>query len=177
LTSNIYAGILKGMPSGEESATTDPANWRWPESAEDFDADVPLQALLVSATKLLGVYAEQTVHAAGLNVSLAGLGVLRVLMAGDGLKSTEVAERAWSSPGTLTAVVNTLVKNGFVERKPDDSDRRVVRLYITDSGRAVVTYYIAQAAETAVRRFFVQFIGHLGQLTREAGSPRRKSGT
>jgi DNA-binding MarR family transcriptional regulator len=174
------------MPSGEEQATTDPANWRWPESAEGFDADAPLQALLVSATK-----PEQTVHAAGLNVSLAGLGVLRVLMAGDGLKSTEVAERAWSSPGTLTAVVNTLVRNGFVERKPDDSDRRVVRLYITDSGRGVVTYYIAQAApkwrkafdfvdpddETAVRRFFVQLIGHLGQLTREVGSPRRKSGT
>lgn len=184
------------MSQGEDSLKAvspekDPASWRWPESAEDFDADSPLQALLISATKLLGVYAEQTVHAAGLNVSLAGLGVLRVLMAGDGLKSTEVAERAWSSPGTLTAVVNTLVRNGFVERKPDDSDRRVVRLYITDSGRAVVTYYIAQAApkwrkafdfvdpddETAVRRFFVQLIGHLGQLTREAGSPRRKPGT
>lgn len=157
----------------------------------DFDADAPLQALLLSATKLLGVFAEQTVHAAGLKVSIAGLGVLRVLMAGDGLKSSEVAERCWSSPGTLTAVVNTLVRDGFVERRPDDSDRRVIRLYITDSGRAIVGQYVTQAApqwrkafdftgpddEAVVRRFFVQLIGHLGQLTREAGSPTRKPGT
>ena len=179
-------GILEGVSQGEDSLKAmspgkDPANWRWPESAEDFDADAPLQALLLSAAKLLGVFAEQTVHAAGLNVSLAGLGVLRVLMAGDGLKSTEVAERAWSSPGTLTTVVNTLVRDGFVERKPDDSDRRVVRLYITDAGRAVITYYVSQAAptwrkafdfvdsddEAVVRRFFSQMIDHLSQLMRE----------
>jgi DNA-binding MarR family transcriptional regulator len=162
--------------------------WKWPESSEDFNANAPLQALLLSATKLLGAYAEQTVTEAGLKVSLAGLGVLRVLLAGDGLKSSEVAERAWSSPGTLTSVVNTLVRDGFVERKPDDSDRRVVRLYITDSGRAVVAYYVTQAApkwrkafdfidpddDAVVRRFFVQLIDHLGRLTREAG---RKQGT
>jgi DNA-binding MarR family transcriptional regulator len=92
-----------------------------------------------------------------------------------------VADRGWSSPGTVTAVVNTLVRDGFVERKPDETDRRVVRLHITDAGKAVVTYYVSQAAqkwrkaldfvdeqdEAVVRRFFVQMIGHLGQLVRE----------
>jgi DNA-binding MarR family transcriptional regulator len=176
----------KAQPA--QQPTADPMTWKWPESSADFNANAPLQALLLSATKLLGAYAEQTVTEAGLKVSLAGLGVLRVLLAGDGLKSSEVAERAWSSPGTLTSVVNTLVRDGFVERKPDDSDRRVVRLYITDSGRAVVAYYVTQAApkwrkafdfidpddDAVVRRFFVQLIDHLGRLTREAG---RKQGT
>jgi MarR family transcriptional regulator, organic hydroperoxide resistance regulator len=140
-----------------------------------------LQALLLSATKLLGAYGQCTVQAAGLKVSMAGLGVLRVLMGADGLKASEVADRAWSSPGTLTAVVNTLVRDGFVERRPDAGDRRVVRLYITDQGRAVITYYVTAAAplwrkafdfvdkddEAVVRGFFVQMIGHLGQLMRE----------
>jgi MarR family transcriptional regulator, organic hydroperoxide resistance regulator len=107
--------------------------------------------------------------------------VLRVLLGADGLKSSEVADRGWSSPGTVTAVVNTLVRDGFVERRPDGADRRVVRLYITEQGRAVVTYYVTQAApkwrkaldfvdrddEIVVRRFFVQMISHLGQLVRE----------
>ena len=158
-----------------------PARWEWPADATQFPSDAPLQALLLSATKLLGAYGQCTVQAAGLRVSLAGLGVLRVLMAADGLKASEVADRAWSSPGTLTAVVSTLVRDGFVERRADAGDRRVVRLYITDQGRALITYYVAEAAprwrkafdfvdagdEAVVRGFFIQMIGHLGQLMRE----------
>jgi DNA-binding MarR family transcriptional regulator len=146
-----------------------------------YPDDVPLHALMLSATRLLGLYGQQTVQAAGLKVSLSGLGVLRVLIAEDGLKSTELADRAWSSPGTVTSVVNTLVKGGFVERKPDQADRRVVRLYITDQGRAVITYYVSQASarwrkafdfvdeadEAVVRGFFIQLIDQLSQLTRE----------
>jgi MarR family transcriptional regulator, organic hydroperoxide resistance regulator len=159
----------------------DAIQWDWPRDAERLTEDAPLQALLLTATKLMGAYGQCTVQAAGLKVSLAGLGVLRVLMDEDGLKSSEVADRAWSSPGTVTAVVNTLARDGFVERKPDEADRRIVRLYLTDQGRAVVTYYVTQAApqwrkafdfadeadEAVVRRFFVQMIGHLGRLMRE----------
>jgi DNA-binding MarR family transcriptional regulator len=152
-----------------------------------FPEDLPLQALLLTATRLMGAYGEWTVLKAGLSgrgpqkVSLSGLGVLRVLVAEDGLKASEVADRAWSNPATLTSVVNTLVKDGFVVRKPDDADRRVVRLYLTEPGRAVVTYYVTQAApmwrkafafvdaddEPVVRRFFAEMIGHLGQLIDE----------
>lgn len=169
------------MSSGEQPPCASPDTWDWPENAEHFPEDAPLQALLLTATRLMGAYGQCTVQAAGLKVSLAGLGVLRVLMDTDGLKSSEVADRGWSSPGTVTAVVNTLVRDGFVERQPDEADRRVVRLYITERGRAVITYYVSQAApkwrnafdfvdeadEVVVRRFFVQMIGHLGRLVRE----------
>jgi DNA-binding MarR family transcriptional regulator len=143
--------------------------------------DAPLQALMISATRLMGTYGQDSVRAAGLKLSLSGLGVLRVLMAEDGLKASEVADRAWSNPGTLTSVVNTLVKDGFMERRADAADRRLVRLYITDSGRAVITYYVSQAAawwgkafdfvnsddEAVVRRFFGQLIDHLSKLIAE----------
>jgi DNA-binding MarR family transcriptional regulator len=146
-----------------------------------FPDDLPLHALLLAATRLMGAYGQSTVQQAGLKVSLSGLGVLRVLVAEDGLKASEVAERAWASPGTLTAVVNTLHKDGFVTRRPDGSDRRVVRLYVTDAGRAAVSYYVTAAAplwrkafefaspddEAVVRRFFIEMIGHLGQLIDE----------
>jgi DNA-binding MarR family transcriptional regulator len=165
------------------AATQDgrPVNWDWPQDAARLPDGAPLQALILSATKLMGVYGQDSTRAAGLKVSLAGLGVLRVLMGEDGLKASEVADRAWSSPGTLMSVVNTLVRDGFVQRKADDSDRRVVRLYITDQGRAVITYYVSQAAprwrkafdfvssddEAVVRRFFIQMIDHLSHLIEE----------
>src|ERR1700745_983941 len=75
-----------------------------------FPEDLPLQALLLTATRLMGAYGEWTVRQAGLQVSLSGRGVLRVLIAEDGLKASEVADRAWSNPATLTSVVNTLQK-------------------------------------------------------------------
>ena len=159
----------------------DPSTWDWPQDAAGFPDDVPLPALMLSATKLVGAYGQDSVRAAGLKLSLSGLGILRILMSEDGLKASEVADRAWSSPGTLTSVVNTLVRDGFVERRPDDADRRIVRLYITDQGRAVITYYVSQAAawwrkafdfvdsddEAVVRRFFIQMINHLSQLIDE----------
>jgi DNA-binding MarR family transcriptional regulator len=162
-------------------SSTDASTWDWPHDAASLPGDAPLQALMLSATKLMGAYGQDSVRAAGLKLSLAGLGVLRILMGEDGLKASEVADRAWSSPGTLTSVVNTLARDGFVERKPDDVDRRVVRLYITDRGRGVITYYVSQAAarwrkafdfvdgddEAVVRRFFVQMIDHLSQLIDE----------
>lgn len=189
MTLNLLTGQTEGMPPAEERDPAcgppppmgGPGDWRWPEDAAHFPPDAPLQALMLSATKLLGAYAQSTVQRAGLRVSIAGMGVLRVLMSADGLKASEVADRSWSSPGSLTAVVNTLVRDGFVERKPDDADRRIVRLYITDAGRAVVTYYVTQAAplmrkafdfvdpadETVVREFFTQMIIHLSGLMRE----------
>jgi DNA-binding MarR family transcriptional regulator len=160
---------------------SEPATWDWPRDAVSFPDGAPLQALMLSATKLMGAYGQDSVRAAGLKLSLSGLGVLRILMDADGLRASEVADRAWSSPGTLTSVVNTLVRDGFVERRPDEADRRVVRLHITDAGRAVITYYVSQAAawwrkafdfvdsddEAVVRRFFIQMINHLSQLIDE----------
>jgi DNA-binding MarR family transcriptional regulator len=166
---------------GADGRTGDQVNWAWPHDATTFPDDAPIQALMMSATKLMGAYGQESVRAAGLKLSLAGLGVLRILMSDDGLKASEVADRAWSSPGTLTSVVNTLVRDGFVERRADAADRRIVRLYITEQGRVVITYYVSQAAawwhkafdfvdsddEAVVRKFFIQMINHLSQLMRE----------
>jgi DNA-binding MarR family transcriptional regulator len=172
---------MAARPASGDGFSCVPVSWDWPADVEEFPEDAPLQALMLSALKLMGAFGQHTVHAAGLRISLAGLGVLRVLMGADGLKSSEVAARGWSSPGTVTTVVNTLVRDGFVERRPDPEDRRVVRLHITGQGRAVCAYYVSQAApkwrkafdfadeedEAVVRRFLVQMIGHFGRLVDE----------
>jgi DNA-binding MarR family transcriptional regulator len=142
-------------------------------------ADAPLHALLLAASRVMGAFYASTLVRAGLAVSPAGLGVLRVLLADDGLKSSEVASRGWSTPGTLTSVVDTLVREGYVERRKDPADRRVVRLFVTAMGRQVCEDYIAQAGpqwraafgfvspadEPVIRKFFVDMIGQFSELT------------
>ena len=93
----------------------------------------------------MGLFYASTVVEADVRISPAGLGVLRVLLADDGLKSSDVAARGWSSPGTLTSVVDRLVREGYVQRRPDPADRRVVRLYLTDLGRQACERYLAVA--------------------------------
>jgi DNA-binding MarR family transcriptional regulator len=157
------------------------AGWIWGDPADGIPADAPLHTLLLAASRLMGAYHAGTLAHAGLRISPAGLGVLRVLLAGDGLKSSDVAARGWSSPGTLTSVVNTLVREGYVERRRDSGDRRVVRLYVTDKGRQICADYLMLAGphwrsafdfvnpadEPVIRKFFIDTINQFSELTRK----------
>jgi DNA-binding MarR family transcriptional regulator len=157
------------------------AGWIWGDPADGIPADAPLHTLLLAASRVMGGYFASMLVQTGLRISPAGLGVLRVLLAGDGLKSSDVAARGWSSPGTLTSVVNTLVREGYVERRSDPEDRRVVRLYVTDEGRQICEDYLTRAGpqwrgafdfvspddEPVIRKFFIDMIGQFSELTRK----------
>src|SRR3984957_8011167 len=119
--------------------------WIWGAPAGGIDATAPLQALLVTATRAMGAFYASTMVQTDLRISPAGLGVLQVLLADDGLKSSDVAARGWSSPGTLTSVVDTLVRAGYVQRRRDPGDRRGGRLYVTDEGRRICSGYLPMA--------------------------------
>lgn len=67
---------------------------------------MPLPALVSVAVRLLGAFWSAVAHGTG--ISLAGLGVVRLLAASDGLKSSEVAARGLWAPGMVTSVVDTL---------------------------------------------------------------------
>ena len=157
------------------------AGWIWGDPADGIPADAPLHTLLLAASRVMGAFYASTLVQAGLRISPAGLGVLRVLLAGDGLKSSDVAARGWSSPGTLTSVVKTLVREGYVERRPDPGDRRVVRLHVTDKGRRICEDYLMLAGpywrsafdfvdpadEPVIRKFFIDTISQFSELTRK----------
>ena len=157
------------------------AGWFWGDPEDGIPADAPLHALLLAASRIMGAFYAGTLTQAGLRISPAGLGVLRVLLTGDGLKSTDVAARGRSSPGTLTSVVNTLVREGYVERRSDAGDRRVVRLFVTDKGRRICEDYYSLAGpywrdafdfvspedEPVIRKFFVDMIEQFGELVRK----------
>ena len=157
----------------------DNAGWAWGDAGAAVPEDAPLHALLGVAARMVGTF---WAHAAqGTGLSPAGLAVLRLLAARDGLKSSEVAARGWCTPGTVTSVVDTLVRAGYVERRRDDGDRRVVRLFATEAGRRTceealmvvaprlssVLAYVDPADEPVIRKFLAETIARFGELIQE----------
>jgi DNA-binding MarR family transcriptional regulator len=157
----------------------DKGGWGWGDEGAEVPPDAPLFSLFAAAFRSMGGFWTQAAQGTGL--SPAGLGILRVLLARDGLKSSEVAARGWSTPATVTSVVDTLVRDGYVERRRDSQDRRVVRLFVTEAGRrkceealAVVAPrlrscldFVDPADQPVIRKFLTDMIVRFGELIRE----------
>jgi len=63
--------------------------------------------------------------------------VLGVLWRNEGLTQSELARRLHIRPATLTRTLTRMGRAGLVERRPDEEDQRVSRVYLTDAARDV----------------------------------------
>ncbi len=63
--------------------------------------------------------------------------LLRELWEQEDLTQSELAARLELSPATVTKMLQRMEKAGFVGRKADESDQRVSRVFLTDTGRDV----------------------------------------
>ena len=73
----------------------------------------------------------------------------------DGITQMQLTERLNCEPPTVTNMVKTLEKKGFVYRKKDSVDGRVSRVYLTEKGSAVrepIEANLAQAARQIIKR-------------------------
>ncbi|MBB5911842.1 DNA-binding MarR family transcriptional regulator [Nocardia transvalensis] len=61
--------------------------------------------------------------------------ILRALWAEDGLTPGAVAKRLGLSTPTVTRATTRMEAAGLLRREPHETDRRLVRLYLTDRGR------------------------------------------
>ena len=98
-------------------------------------SDVPLGRLLVVAGHVTGQRWNRFL-AEEHGLTQAGMVALMTLAQHGELPHRAVAERCFVRPATLTGIVDTLEKDGLVERQRDETDRRSVRLTLTDAGRA-----------------------------------------
>ncbi|MCW2886588.1 MAG: hypothetical protein QOE54_5354 [Streptosporangiaceae bacterium] len=138
----------------------------------------PLGRLFAAASRMAGPVWSRLVEKSG--VSPAGFFLLRILLGEDGLRAGEVARRLSTTPATITSVVDTLERNGHVERRRDGGDRRAVLLHITDSGRRLVKEtghaiggdlwrlldVVDRADEPAVRRYLLTLIERFDTFTK-----------
>jgi MarR family transcriptional regulator for hemolysin len=54
------------------------------------------------------------------------------------MKQTELADQMEMQPITLTRLIDRLCDNGWIERRSDDSDRRVNRLYLRKAAKPLL---------------------------------------
>ncbi|MEM8705948.1 MAG: MarR family transcriptional regulator [Actinomycetota bacterium] len=66
--------------------------------------------------------------------SLAGFRVMFLLWVGGPMESHEIARLAGLSRAAISSAVNTLERDGLVDRRRESEDRRVVTVYLTDDG-------------------------------------------
>lgn len=75
----------------------------------------------------------------GVQVNALQLFALAAIDGKNGMTMKELADCLYVTSPSATSFINRLVKLGWVQRKRDVSNRRVVRLHITTKGRAVLT--------------------------------------
>ncbi|MGD9078757.1 MAG: MarR family transcriptional regulator [Desulfobacterales bacterium] len=70
-------------------------------------------------------------------VKPAYLCVLMSLWQKDGLKVIELSKKAGLEPSTMTGLLDRMERDELVERTTDPTDRRVLRIHLTEVGRQV----------------------------------------
>ena len=105
--------------------------------------------LFTRASKLMRQAADEAMSRHGVRVGQNM--VLEALWDSDGLTPGELAERLHVSTPTVVKSATRMEATGLVARRRDETDRRLVRLFLTDRGRSVQADIEAARDELARR--------------------------
>src|ERR1700744_4993552 len=101
--------------------------------------------VMSDVARLLRTYADHKARRFG--QTRAQWAVLLRLERLEGLKQSDLAEDLDIQPITLTRLVDRLCENGLIERRPDPTDRRAKRLYLTPAARPLLDRIEKQVEE------------------------------
>ena len=76
-------------------------------------------------------------QAAGYDLTPEQWGLLARLREAEGSNQTQLGEKMLKDRHNITRILNLLEKRGYIERRPDEADKRIYRVFLTKSGRAV----------------------------------------
>ncbi|MFE5893562.1 MarR family winged helix-turn-helix transcriptional regulator [Streptomyces sp. NPDC002285] len=100
------------------------------------DPDGPLAEQLLRLTRRVHRIQKRHLHECGLGVTPAQSRLLRTLAHYDSPpRMADLAERLEVVPRAVTTLVDGLEASGKVRRVPDPTNRRVIRIELTDDGR------------------------------------------
>lgn len=101
-----------------------------------FDLKRQLIAQLIESSRLLRNYIEHRAKSRG--TTRAQWIVLFRLRQQEGLSQVDLADVMELQPISLVRLLDRLVDQGLLERRPHPTDRRANQLYLTDTGRRLV---------------------------------------
>lgn len=96
----------------------------------------------------------------------------------DGCSQKEMAEWLRIKPPTVNVSIRRLEKSGVVERKRDETDQRITRIYLTEEGKRTLREILEDVKETEkimfgnfsdtelclLRRFFEQMLKNMEKV-------------
>lgn len=90
--------------------------------------------LLMHVCRLRGMTADHLMEQSNL---YRGQGLMLLFLSKhEGLTHSEIAEKLNISPAAATKVIKRLEKEGYLERRSDEKDERVSRVFLREGGRA-----------------------------------------
>lgn len=102
----------------------------------DFTALMAVSNIYRAATAVRNRVEREVLSSAGL--TWGGFTILFVLWIWGPMEAARLADECGLAKGTLTGMVGTLSRRGLVERRRVDSDRRRIRIGLTDAGSRVI---------------------------------------
>jgi MarR family transcriptional regulator, transcriptional regulator for hemolysin len=102
--------------------------------------------ILNDVARLLRTYADH--RAAQFGITRAQWVVLVRVQRSEGLNQSELAEILDLQPITLTRLLDKLCDSGLIERRPDPTDRRAKRLFLTAAARPLLERLAVLGEET-----------------------------
>ena len=91
--------------------------------------------LINQAAQRLKYELHQTFQAKGYDVTPEQWVVLNRLWEQDGLSQVDLAERTFKDKPSTTRILSLLEKKRIVVRRPDESDGRILRVFLTNTGK------------------------------------------
>jgi len=64
--------------------------------------------------------------------------IMGLLFRNDGINQQEIGNKVSKDKSSITYLINSLVKRGFVQRIENKNDRRNKQIYLTDKGKQIV---------------------------------------
>ena len=117
----------------------------------------------------------------GLGIYPGQIPVLGLVSKKEGLSQKEMAKILRIKPPTVTVSVQRLEKAGFLYKKPDEKDQRIVRIYLTEKGKetkvralqrireneAIMLEGFSDAEKCLLRRLLEQILENIDRIQPE----------
>lgn len=103
-----------------------------PKPNDVSDAEISVDFLIAQVGRMHHKRAHALLEDLGLYHGQPRL--LLVLWHEEGMTQSELADRLRVRPSTITKMLQRLTEAGFVERRRDSQDQRVLRVYLTEAG-------------------------------------------
>lgn len=113
----------------------------------DFNIEDTLGYLVSKAHQFTKNYFAYLLKTNNLNITVEQWAVLNIVYAIPGISQSDIARMTQTDNANVMRMIDLLEKKSFINRKSDENDRRVHRIYLTSAGEEMLETVIPIAQE------------------------------